>query len=124
MTAALYSRLATTAKKLLTSYGKSTIVLARQTGTTYNTTSGAVTGTTTNYPVAAQVFDYSDERIGRSGGLIRVGDRRVLIAAVDLSFDPDPTTDRLVIGGVSWSIVKVGKPVDEQVLYDIQIRRA
>lgn len=116
-----YDRAANTAKRLLTSYGKD-ITVTRQVNSGYDPSTG-VAGSTSTFTVKGQSFDYSDYRVATSNGLIKTGDRKVLIAAKDLAFTPDATTDQLTVNGVVWSIVKVNKVVDEQVLFEIQVRR-
>lgn len=120
----IYDRLAKTADRLLSpsKFGKQ-LTITRVLNTAYNTSSGVVSKNTTTYTVNGQVFEYSDYRVAQSGGLIKNGDRRVLVSGLSCPFDPNPTTDTITLNGVPWSIVSVGKPVDEDVLLELQVRR-
>lgn len=122
MTGAFYGNLAKTGKRLLSQYGKD-LVITRVVNGSYDPVTSAVASTTTTHTVKGQVFDYTDSRIATSGGLVVAGDRRVIISAVDISFEPNPSTDSVTIGSTKWSIVRVSKPVDEDVIYDMQVRR-
>ena len=122
MTGAFYDNLAKTGLRLLTAFGKD-LVITRVVNGAYNTATGALASTTTNHTVKGQAFDYEDRHIASSGGLIASGDRMVLVSPVGMSFVPDATTDSITLSGVEWKIVRVKKPVDEAVLYELQVRR-
>lgn len=122
MTGALYVNLAKTGNRMLTTFGKD-LVITRVVNGAYDPSTGAVSSATTNHTVKGQAFDYEDRHIAASGGLIASGDRMVLVSPIGLSFVPDATTDSITLSGVLWKIVRVKKPVDEEVIYELQVRR-
>lgn len=121
MTAALYKSLSKTANSLLTIYGKD-ITITRTVNGAYDTATGNVSNTVTTHTVKGQLFQYKDMTIAMSGGLIKQGDRYIILDASRLTFTPDPNTDEVTVDGVRWAIVAVKKPVDEQVIYELQVR--
>ena len=122
MTGAFYDNIAKTGNTLLARYGKD-VTITRVVNGSYDVATGEQSSTTTTATVKGQVFEYSDRRIGSSGGLILDGDRKLLVSAVGLSFLPNPNTDSVTIGSDKWKIVRVSKPVDEDVIYELQVRR-
>lgn len=122
MTGTFYDNLAKTGNALLAKYGKD-VAITRVVNGSYDVTTGDQVSTTSTVTVKGQVFEYSDRRISASGGLILDGDRKLLVSAVGLSFIPSPNTDSVTIGTEKWKIVRVSKPVDEDVIYELQVRR-
>ena len=122
MTGTFYDNLAKTGNTLLAKYGKD-VVITRVVNGSYDVATGDQASTTTTTTIKGQIFEYSDRRIGASGGLILDGDRKLLVSAVGLSFTPNPNTDSVTIGSEKWKIVRVSKPVDEEVVYELQVRR-
>ncbi len=86
---------------------------------------GLTPETTTDTPVLCALADYEIYEAAASGGQVLAGDRRMLVAADELGLEPDPVTDRVVIGGRVWNVVRA-EPLglDEARLYRLQLRRA
>lgn len=120
MTAALYTRLAATAVRLLAKYG-APLLLTRTTEGEYDPETGTSTGGTATYNVTGAAFDYAQDDI--DGTLIRRGDMRVYIAP-DAAVTPQ-TGDTLPVQGFVWNVVESRplQPADKIVLHDVQIRR-
>lgn len=121
MTAAIYTRLAATAVRMLTKYG-APLQLSRTSGGAYNPETGAVEGAgTTVYPVTGAAFDYAQDDI--DGTAIRQGDQRVYIAP-DAALTPQ-TGDVIALHGADWAVVtsRPIQPTDKVVLHDVQVRR-
>ena len=118
-----YDSMADTAQDLLSDYGKD-LVLTRIVPGAYNPTTGIPGAPTpTTYTVKALVTNFNDYRVANSGGLIKTGDRRIFVAAKNLPIFPDPATDSVTLDGVTWKVVNATKPVDAQVIYELQVRR-
>jgi ribosomal protein L24 len=69
----------------------------------YNTTTGAIAETTTDTTVKGFVEEVNDREVNE---LIQANDRRLTIAAASVTNVPT-TTDRVVISGVSYQIIRV-----------------
>lgn len=117
-----YDRMAATAKRLLTNYGKD-YVINRVVNGAYNPATGTMGQTSSSFTVKGRVFDYNDFQISQSGGLIKAGDRYLMAAEIDLSFIPDPTTDRVTLDDGVWSVLRLYRPVDEKVFVRLHFRR-
>lgn len=73
------------------------------------------------------LLDYSAQEAGVSnaaGSLIQQGDKKILIAAKGLDWEPDMTTT-IDAGGFTWSIasIRVTNPAGTPMLYEIHGRR-
>lgn len=117
-----YDRMAATAKRLLTNYGKD-YVINRVVNGAYNPATGTMGQTSSSFTVKGRVFDYNDSQISQSGGLVKSGDRYLMAAEIDLSFIPDPTTDRVTLDDGVWSVLRLYRPVDEKVFVRLHFRR-
>lgn len=75
----------------------------------------------TSYPCIMAVLKFDDNDI--DGTLIKAADKKVYVAARGLSIIPT-TTDRLMIGGVSHTIVRVMplNPAGTYVYFEVQAR--
>lgn len=123
MTNPLFDNMADTALRMLTDYGHD-ITLTRVTPGTYDPNTGTQgAATTTAYTAKGIVLNFSDYRVSNSGGLIKTGDRKLLVAARGLAIFPDPTTDTATLSGVTWKIENAIQPVNEVVIYELQVRR-
>lgn len=92
---------------------------------TYDT----ATGTTTSVPVAetapVRFQDYTDRELSGAAGTIKAGDRKVLVAAADLTFEPRADSTKVVIDAEEWDVIRVlqERAKDQPVLYTLQVRR-
>jgi len=121
VTAPFYIGLGKTAARLLTKFG-GPLTVKRTVMGAYNPVTGTAATTVTTSSVHGLVLDFAHRQI--DGAVIKAGDRRVLLAGNELAFTLDPTTDRIVLGGVDHVIVHVASPVNEPVLVDAQVRGA
>lgn len=121
MTAPIFLSLGKTAARMLTKFG-GPLTVKRTVMGAYNPATGVAATTTTTSTVNGLVLDFAHRQI--DGAIIKAGDRRVLLAGNELAFTLDPTTDRIVLGGVDHVIVHVNSPVNEPVLVDVQVRGA
>jgi len=123
MPAPLYTRMAGTSKNLLAKYGKSFTLKRNDPGTYDPATLSNSGGSTTSYTVTGQIFTYNEKRVAASGGLIKAGDRELVIALKGLSITVNPNTDLVTVDGIDWRVVNVTKPVDENVIAYLQLRQ-
>lgn len=90
----------------------------------YDTTSGTVTNTETDFVVRGRLDDVTDRQLSNT---VKVGDRWFTVAAADLSFVPVPS-DQVLISGEIFTIVSPGGVRQEMAqnqaaLYILQLRR-
>lgn len=90
------------ASKLMAKFG-GTVTIRRVTPSSYNTTTGAITETTADANVRGVMEDVNLREVNE---LIQAGDKRLTIAAADVTNAPT-TTDRVLIGGVSHQVIRV-----------------
>lgn len=121
---AIYARMAATAIRLLTMYGRA-MALHRPSATdpVYDDDTGAVTPVTpTTYPCTGAAFDFEQREI--DGTRIRAGDQRLYIAP-DIAVTPR-TGDLVEIGGASWAVLTSNPlaPAGPVVLHVLHVRLA
>lgn len=87
----------------------------------YDEATGAVTNTQTAFACRVMLLNYSDRVI--DGGLIRVGDRKAILSARDVT-TPPKTGDTLVVSGVTFNVVsaKMIELAGTNVLFVAQVR--
>lgn len=120
---AFYDNMAAVAKKLLSQYGRD-VTLVRTVPGAYNPSTGvAGAPDVQTYTTSGLIVDYTNYNLAMAGGLIKAGDRRLYLSATGLPGLPDPLTDAVTIDGTTWSIERATEPVNEQVIYDLQVRR-
>lgn len=109
------------AGKLMAKFG-TTVTIRSVTGGAYNTTTGVAAETTSDTVVKGMLEEYTAHERGES---VKVGDRKLTIAAEDLTFAPD-TEDRVLISAVIYRVVNVVTVMatDQAALYILQIRGA
>lgn len=117
---ALDTQLRPLARRLIAERGKP-MTLRRLEPATYSAATGTVTATQTDHAIAAVVEDYGGHQIQ---GLVRQGDRRVLLAADGLAIVPRPG-DQIVLDGEVFTAVRVEGTFSGALpaLYALQIRR-
>jgi hypothetical protein len=99
---ALATSLRKTASKLMLKFG-GVATIRRVTTGAYNTTTGTVSETTADSTVRGVL---EDVRLSEVNDLIQAGDKRLLIAAADVSNAPT-TADEVLISSVTHQIIEV-----------------
>ena len=110
------------AQNLLGTFGGShgTAALDRAVSSEYDPETRKVETVWTAYVCNVVVDEYRASQI--DGTLIKAGDKKALIARLDVGFEPTAGKDRLRIGNEQWEIVDVGSdPV--RATYSLQVRR-
>ena len=107
------------AANLMAKFGTS-ITVRSVTHATYSVTDGASAESTSDTAVKGTLEEYQAHEVGDA---VKVGDRKLTIAAKDLTFTPD-TEDRVLIGTTIYRVVSVESVYsgDEAALYVIQLR--
>jgi hypothetical protein len=116
---ALASSLQKVASKLMVKFGGE--FTYRQVGNgTYNAATGNMGETATDYALRGVLQDVNKREVNE---LVQAGDKRLLIAANDLSITPS-TVDRVVIGTVSHQIIRVETIEQDNtpITYDLILR--
>jgi hypothetical protein len=123
-----YSPLVSTAAALLAQFGQA-VTLARTTGGTYDPVAGTKSGATTQTQTAsAALFDYSLQESGAKfagESMVRVGDKKCLIAADGLTWAPDEGTTLTDAAGVVWQLehITATAPAGTVVVYTANATR-
>lgn len=115
-----YDNSRATANRLIAKFGQAA-TLRRVTTGAYDTSSGAVTQTTVDFPVLAVMLNFS--QFERAQGLVEVNDKKALVAVGDLTSAP-AVKDRFVVVGESYEVVNAQalSPAGVDVLYTLQLR--
>jgi hypothetical protein len=97
-----------------------TITYKQVTHGSYNTATLRSASSVQSYTIKAGVREYRAREIA---GLVQQGDRKVRIAAADLSFIPRPN-DQVVISGKTYQVVSVNtrSPFNEAAIHIVQVR--
>ena len=90
------------ASKVLKAVGGD-VTIRRVTAGAYNTSTGVVGETTSDTTVKGLLEDVNAREVNE---LIQADDRRLTIAASSVTYVPT-TSDRVVIGGVSFQIIRI-----------------
>lgn len=105
------------------------VTFRRVTGAAYNTSTGTMTPTTADTTVKARIDEYTDRELGFSVATqtappVRAGDRKVTVAAADLSYTPT-VDDRVVIATLVYDIIRVQPQLatDLAAIHIVQVRR-
>lgn len=101
---ALSSSLRKTASKLMTRFGGD-VTISRVTVGAYNATTGAVTPSTTSSTVKGVLEDVREREVN---DLIRSSDKKLTIAAADLSYEP-AISDQITVQSRIMQIVQVNR---------------
>jgi hypothetical protein len=114
-----YSKPLATAHRLLTRFGAAG-TLTRRTMGAYDPASGTGTTTTASEAVTAVVLDFPQRYI--DGTLIRQGDKRAYVSAVDL--EPPQQGDVMTWQGTAYEVVSIKDtaPAGTSLIYELQIR--
>ncbi len=100
---ALATSLRSVASKLMAKFGGE-VTFRSVTAGAYNTTTGASTETVTNIDIRGVL---EDVRRSEVNDLVQQGDKRLIIAALDLNGTTPTTADRIVISSRSMQIIEV-----------------
>jgi hypothetical protein len=104
--------------------GFQSVTLTSITAGTYDPATGTVTGgSTTTTSVRAVVEDFKG--LSLLNGLIQAGDKKITVAAANVTTAPKPT-DTVTVGGIVYAVVNVVtvQPGSAAVIYEIQARKA
>ena len=99
---ALAASLRKTATKLMSKFGGD-VTLRTVTPGVYNPTTGTASEATSDVTIKGVLEDVNAREVG---DLIQAGDRRLTIAAADVSAVPT-TADRVVISGVTYQVIRI-----------------
>ena len=99
---ALASPLRNVASKLMAKFGGVVTIRTITTGT-YNTTTGAITETNSDTVVRGVLEDVNAREVNE---LVQAGDKKLLVAAADLTAAPT-TVDKVLISSVVHQIIRV-----------------
>lgn len=110
----------TFAKDSIETYGAA-MTLRKPGSDSYDPTTGDLAGSSTDYDVRGLVESYSESLVAR--GLVKAGDRRIILAAASLSITPEEG-DFLIFGGQTLLIVAVKSDYagDSPILHTLQAR--
>ncbi len=100
---ALANSLRSVASKLMGKFGGDVTIRIVTPGA-YNTSTGAIVETVSDTAIKGVL---EDVRVREVNDLIQAGDKRLIIAALDLNGTVPDTGDRVVIGGVTHQIIRV-----------------
>jgi hypothetical protein len=109
------------ATRLIKQFG-TTVTLIRRGAPSYNIQTGTSVESVTEYAVKAVIEDYKARELQE--GLVKVGDRKVLIASADLTFEPQPS-DQIVFDGITHNIISIQQfySGDQSAIFSCQVRR-
>lgn len=99
---ALAGSLRKTATKLMSKFGGDVTLRTVTTGI-YNPTTGTASEVTSDASIKGVLEDVNAREVG---DLIQAGDRRLVIAAADVTAAPT-TADRIIISGVTYQVVRI-----------------
>lgn len=116
---ALAGSLRKTATKLMSKFGGDVTLRTVTTGI-YNPTTGTASEVTSDASIKGVLEDVNAREVG---DLIQAGDRRLTIAAADVSAAPT-TADRLVIQGQIFQIVRIAtiEQDNQPITYELILR--
>ena len=116
---ALASSLQKVASKIVGKFGGA-ITFSVVTAGAYNTTTGAITETTTTSTIKGVLDAVSAREVNE---LVQATDKRLTVAAADLAAAPT-TADRVTIGGIIHQIIKVDKVEQDNqaIIYTLILR--
>lgn len=91
------------ASKLMAKFGGDVTIRIVTPGT-YNTTTGAIVESVSDTGIKGVLEDVSIREVNE---LVQAGDKRLIVAALDLNGTVPDTVDRVVINGISHQIIRV-----------------
>ena len=111
-----------TAERLIARFGKA--ITLRRAARTYDPATGKTTDTTQDFLVKISPPDRFRENLV-DGELVRSGDLQAFMAAKGAPVVPEQTTDKAIIDGVPWTLVRVD-PVfsgEQAAFYTLHMRK-
>lgn len=96
------------------------VTLRRVTVGAYSTATGTVTSTTVEQSLVGRLDEYLDRQMGST---VQVGDRKLILAALDLTWTPLPK-DKVDVGEITHDVVAVKQDTAQTLpaLYTLQLR--
>ena len=115
----LSASLRTVATKLMAKFGGEVTIRTITTGA-YNTTTGAITETTSDNAIRGVLEDVNTREVNE---LVQAGDKRLIIAAADTAGVPT-TVDKVLINSVVHQIIRVItiEQDNEPITYELILR--
>ena len=116
----LATPLRSVASKLMARFGGD-VTIRRVTVGTYNTTTGTAAETTSDTAIKGVL---EDVRLREVNELIQAGDKRLIVAALDLNGAVPTTADRVVVGSRSLQVIEVRtiEQNNEPITYELILR--
>jgi hypothetical protein len=116
---ALAGSLRKTATKLMIKFGGDVTLRTVTTGI-YNPTTGTASEVTSDTSIKGVLEDVNAREVN---DLIQAGDRRLTIAAADVSAAPT-TADRIIISGVTYQVVRIAtiEQDNQPITYELILR--
>ena len=116
---ALAGSLRKTATKLMSKFGGDVTLRTVTTGV-YNPTAGTASETTSDVTIKGVLEDVSAREVN---DLIQAGDRRLTIAAADVTASPT-TADRIIISSVAYQVVRIAtiEQDNQPITYELILR--
>ena len=108
------------ARDSIETYGAA-MTLRKPGSDSYDPATGNLTTPSTDYAVSALIESYSEFHVAQ--GLVKAGDRRIIIAAGSLSVTPQQG-DALILEGQSFTIINVKSEYagDKPIIHTLQVR--
>jgi hypothetical protein len=115
-----YGNMAVTTQRMIADKGRS--VTLRRSANTYNPATDTYTASSTDFTVKAVFTEFRQSEIDAT--LIKRGDKKLLIAAADLSSAPEPN-DIIIDGSTQYRVIDLMsvEPGDAAILYKVQVRK-
>ncbi|NWD74834.1 hypothetical protein HX890_12040 [Pseudomonas gingeri] len=120
---AFYDEMAVMALEMITEFGQPVLIRDIQSGEYDPETGTAGPDTTTEQTAQGILLDFTGQDF-QNNSLIKVGDKKLKIAAQGLEWVP-ALLNKVVVQGVTWSIVpplKEINPAGTPILYELQVR--
>lgn len=108
------------ARDSINTYGAA-VTLRKPGADSYDPATGALIQGTTDYPTTALIESYSEYHL--ANGLVQAGDRRIVLAAANLSVAP-VQGDFIIFEGQTFAIISVKSDYagDQPIIHTLQIR--
>lgn len=97
------------------------VTVRRVTSGTYNTATGIAAEVISDVAIKGVL---EDVRLREVNDLIQAGDKRLLVAALDLNGTAPDTSDRVVIGGIAHQVIAINtiEQDNEAITYELILR--
>ena len=121
--ASFYYEMAVMALEMITEFGQPVIISKTEPGEYDPEQSGEAPGATVEQIAQGILLDFTGQEL-QNNSLIKLGDKKLKIAAQGLDWAPD-LLNKVVVQGRSWSIIpplKEINPAGTPILYELQVR--